>query len=54
MNSNHPTLYFRYEEETKWSVTQEIQSHKETSTYYNINDMGISDKPSCIHFVIQK
>ena len=21
MNSNHPTLYFRYEEETKWSVT---------------------------------
>ena len=21
MNSNHPTLYFRYEEETKWSIT---------------------------------
>ena len=44
MNSNHPMLYFRYEEETKWSVTQEIQSHKERSTDCNINDTGISEK----------
>ena len=55
MNSNHPTLYFRYEEEKKWSVAlREIRSHKERSTDCNINDTGISDKLSCIHFVIQK
>ena len=28
MNSNHPTLYFRYEEETKWSVTLGKYDHK--------------------------
>ena len=34
MNSNHPTLYFRYEEETKWSVTLGKYNHikKETQT----------------------
>ena len=34
MNSNHPTLYFRYEEETKWSVTLGKYDHikKEAQT----------------------
>ena len=34
MNSNHPTLYFRYEEETKWNVTLGKYNHikKETQT----------------------
>ena len=55
MNSTHPTLYFRYEEETKWSVTLgEIRSHKERSTYCNINDTWIFGKPSCIHFWYSK
>ena len=27
MNSNHLTLYSRYEEETKWSVTQGKYNH---------------------------
>ena len=34
--------------------TREIQSHKERGTDCNINDTWISDKTSCIHFVISK
>ena len=33
--------------------TGKIQSQKERNTDYDINDTGISDKTSCIHFVIQ-
>ena len=54
MNSNHPTLYFRYEEETKWSVTQEILSHKERSTDCNINDTGISGKTHAFALLFKK
>ena len=55
MNSNHPTLYFRYEEKNKMKCyTGKVRLHKERGTNCNINDTGISDKPSCIHFVIQK
>ena len=39
MNSNHQTLYSRYEEETEWSVTQGKDNHmKKENTDCNIND----------------
>ena len=54
MNSNHLTLYSRYEEETKWSVTQGKYNHikKEAQTVISTTQESLG-KLSCIHFVIQ-
>ena len=54
MNSNHLTLYSRYEEETKWSVTQGQYNHikKEAQTIISTTQESL-EKLSCIHFVIQ-
>ena len=54
MNSNHLTLYSRYEEETKWSVTQGKYNHikKEAQTVISMTQESLG-KLSCIHFVIQ-
>ena len=53
MNSNNLTLYSRYEEETKWSVTQGKYNHikKEAQTVISTTQESLG-KPSCIHFVI--
>ena len=55
MNSDHLTLYSRYEEETKWSVTQGKYNHikKEAQTVISTTHESLI-KFSCIHFVIQK
>ena len=55
MNSNHLTLYSRYEEETKWNVTQGKYNHikKEAQTVISMTQESLK-KLSCIHFVIQK
>ena len=54
MNSNHLTLYSRYKEETKWSVTQGKYNHikKEAQTVISTTQESLG-KLSCIHFVIQ-
>ena len=55
MNSNHLTLYSRYEEETKRSVTQGKYNHikKEAQTVISMTHESLT-KLSCIHFVIPK
>ena len=54
MNSKHPTLYSRYEEETKWSVTLGKYNHKkkEAQTVMSMTQES-QIKPPCIHFIIQ-
>ena len=48
-------MYFRYEEETKWSVTLGKYNHikKEAHTVISMIQESLT-KLSCIHFVIQK
>ena len=43
MNSNHPTLYSRYEEETKWSVTLGKYDHikKEAQTIISMTQESL-------------
>ena len=55
MNSNHLTLYSRYEEETEWNVTQGKYNHikKEAQTAISTTHESLT-KFSCIHFVIPK
>ena len=55
MNSNHLTLYFRYEEETEWNVTQGEYNHikKQAQTTISTTHESLT-KLSCIHFVISK
>ena len=54
MNYDHLTLYSRYEEETKWSVTQGKYNHIKKEAYTVISTTQESlEKLSCIHFVIQ-
>ena len=45
MNSNHLTLYSRYEEETKWSVTQGKYNHikKETQTVISMTQESMTN-----------
>ena len=51
MNSDHLTLYSRYEEETKWNVTQGKYNHikKEAQTVISTTHESLT-KLSCIHF----
>ena len=44
MNSNHLTLYSRYEEETKWSVTQGKYNHinKEAQTVISMTHESLT------------
>ena len=55
MNSNYLALYSRYEEETKWSVTQGKYNRikKEAQIVISMTQESLA-KISCIHFVIQK
>ena len=55
MNSNHPTLYSRYKEETKWSVTQGRYNHikKEAQTVISTTHESLT-KPHAFTLVIPK
>ena len=55
MNSNHLTLYSRYEEETEWNVTQGEYNHikKKAQTAISTTHESLK-KLSCIHFVISQ
>ena len=43
MNSNHSTLYFRYEEKQNGALHWKKQTQKKRNTDCNVNDAGISN-----------
>ena len=55
MNSDHLTLYSRYEEETKWSVTQGKYNHikKEAQTVISTTHESLT-KPHAFTLLFQK
>ena len=55
MNSNHLTLYSRYEEETEWNVTQGKYNHikKEAQTAISTTHESLT-KPHAFTLLFQK
>ena len=56
MNSNHLTLYSRYEEETKWNVTQGKYNHikKEAQTVISMTNESLTKNSHAFTLLSQK